>query len=604
MQDRFNAEVAKRLRTLTLALALLYLFYAPSHLFVIGGANGVVMAAVALASSALFMGLYRRWGAQPVRPARAHPAAALLVSVVLGNCLAHLYLTAEIEQTTNVLLLIVALGSLLLSLPWLLGCVAASALAWGLVVLALPNATSDILHYGFALFAASLFSVLIYIVRARMLGNLERTVASLRESEERFQRLADASFEGILVHDKGTIIDANARLGAMIGFGPDELIGRHVSEFVTGESVAFVQERTSSDEVRSEPAEVIGRRRDGSSLSVELLERPLPYKERTVRVVAVRDLSVYKRTEAALRRSQAELREKNRELEHANRLKSEFLATMSHELRTPLTAVLGFSQLLGDELFGPLNEKQREQVRSIHDSGSHLLSLISDILDLSKIEVDRVSLTRQEREVAPLLRDALEVVRSSADAKGIHLSAQLGAGVTTLYCDATRVKQVLYNYLGNAIKFTPIGGEVTLRAREVDGALHVEVEDNGIGVAAEDLPKLFQPFSQVDSSLARNYGGTGLGLALSKRLVELHGGEVWVRSTPGEGSCFGFSLPSTALDSENGAFGAGEGETLEEGSEPRRAPSANDTASAGRGEKASKDEVLKLETKPQAPRTP
>ncbi len=555
MQDRFNSEVAKRLRTVTLVLALLYLFYAPSHLFVISGANGFVMAAVALASSALFIGLYRRWGAQPVHPVRAHPAAALLVSVVLGNCLAHLYLTAEIEQTTNVLLLIVALGSLLLSLPWLLGCVAMSALAWGLVVLALPNATSDILHYSFALFAASLFSVLIYAVRARMLGNLERTVTSLRESEERFQRLADASFEGILVHDKGTIIDTNARLGAMIGFGPDELIGRHVSEFVTGESVAFVQERTSSGEVRSEPAEVTGRRRDGSSLSVELLERPLPYKERTVRVVAVRDLSVYKRTEAALRRSQAELREKNRELEHANRLKSEFLATMSHELRTPLTAVLGFSQLLGDELFGPLNEKQREQVRSIHDSGSHLLSLISDILDLSKIEADRVSLTRQEREVAPLLQGALEVVRSSADAKGIHLSAQLGVGVTTLYCDATRVKQVLYNYLGNAIKFTPIGGEVTLHAREVDGALHVEVEDNGIGVAAEDLPKLFQPFSQVDSSLARNYGGTGLGLALSKRLVELHGGEVWVRSTPGEGSCFGFSLPNILLG-EGGAVHA------------------------------------------------
>ena len=554
LQDRFNLEVAKRLRTVTLVLALLYLFYAPSHLLVIGGADGFVMAAVALASSALFIVLYWRWGAQSVRPARAHPAAALLVGTVLVNCLAHLYLTADIEQSTNILLLIVALGSLLLSLPWLLGCVAASILAWGLVVLALPNAaTSDVLHYGFALFAASLFSVIIYTVRARMLGDLERTVASLQESEERFQRLADASFEGILVHDRGTILDANERLGAMTGFRPDELVGRHASEFVAGESAAFVLERTSSDEVYSNPAEVVGRRRDGSTLAVELLERPLPYKERTVRVVAVRDLSVYKRTEAALRRSQAELREKNSELEHANRLKSEFLATMSHELRTPLTAVLGFSQLLGDELFGPLNDKQQEQVRSIHDSGAHLLSLISDILDLSKIEADRVSLTRAETDAVALLQGALEVVRPSAEAKGINLHAQLGC-VGSLYCDAMRVKQVLYNYLGNAIKFTPIGGEVILCANEVGGALHVEVADNGIGIAAADLPKLFQPFSQVDSSLSRNYGGTGLGLALSKRLVELHGGEVWVRSEPGEGSCFGFSLPN--IFEERGAVPA------------------------------------------------
>ncbi len=563
LQERFDLEVARQLRTVALVLALLYLFYAPSHLFVLEGAAALIMAAVALVSSALFITLYRRWGARPVRAARAHPCAALLVGIVLGNCLTHLYLTAEIEQTTNVLLLIVALGSLLLSLPWLLGLVGVTLLSWGLVVVTLPEtATAGTLHYGFALFAASLFSVLIYTVRSSILKRLaseqrtlERTVASLRESEERFQRLADASFEGIVVHEKGLILDANARLGAMIGYRPDELIGQHVGEFVGAESVAFVRERTASDVVRSQPAEIVGRRRDGSLLPVELLERSLPYKERTVRVAAVRDLSDYKRTEAALRSSQAELRENNTALERANRLKSEFLATMSHELRTPLTAVLGFSQLLADELFGPLNDKQQEQVKSIHDSGSHLLSLINDLLDLSKIEADRVSLTRRQTPMEPLLQEALEGVRPSAAAKGIQLAAALGS-LAPFSCDPLRVKQVLYNYLANAVKFTPLGGRVELRAQEVGGWLRVEVEDNGIGIAEDDLAKLFQPFSQVDSSLARNYGGTGLGLALSKRLVELHGGEVWVRSTPGEGSCFGFSLPNTLLEEEQGAVHA------------------------------------------------
>ena len=583
LQEKFNLEVARGLRTIALVLALLYLFYVPSHLLVMDAPNGVIMAGTALASSSLFAVFFRRWGVRDVRPERAHPYLVLLASVILVNCLLHLYLTAEIEQTTNVLLLIVALGSLVLSLPWLLASIASTALGWWLVVTVLPAATNTV-HYSFALLAASLMALLIYTVRSRILGrlerqrrDLERTVASLQESEERFQRLADASFEGIVVHERGVILDANERLGAMVGFRPDELIGRHVSAFVSDANVPFILERTSSGENYSQPAQIVGRKRDGSLLPVELLERPLPYKERTVRVAAVRDLSVYKRTEAALRSSQAELREKNAELERANRLKSEFLATMSHELRTPLTAVLGFSQLLADELFGPLNDKQREQVRSIHDSGSHLLSLISDILDLSKIEADRVSLTRRRTHMEPLLREALNVVRAGAEAKGIALSLGLGP-LSPLECDPMRVKQVLYNYLGNAVKFTPLGGRVDLRAHEVGGWLRVEVEDNGVGIADDDLGKLFQPFSQVDSSLSRNYGGTGLGLALSKRLVELHGGEVWVRSAPDEGSCFGFSLPSTTGEEELGAA------YVEDA-----APSVEDAREVASGEVASKN---------------
>ena len=246
--------------------------------------------------------------------------------------------------------------------------------------------------------------------------------------------------------------------------------------------------------------------------------------------------------EVELHAKQRDIEHANVELAQANRLKSEFLANMSHELRTPLTAIIGFSELLKEELFGPLNDKQTDYVRDILEAGHHLLALINDILDLSKIEAGQMELAPAEVDVAELLEGVLSVIRERAQKAELSLHAAL-PNALPLYADPRKLKQVLYNLLSNAVKFTPLGGEVRLRVEERPDAVHFFVTDTGIGISEADVGGLFREFSQVDSSLSRRHDGTGLGLALSKRLIELHGGSIWVESEIGKGSTFGFWVP-------------------------------------------------------------
>ena len=238
----------------------------------------------------------------------------------------------------------------------------------------------------------------------------------------------------------------------------------------------------------------------------------------------------------------AELSQKGRELEVASEHKSHFLANMSHELRTPLNAILGFSQVLRQRLFGPINEKQEEYLDDILSSGNHLLSLINDVLDLSKVEAGQVEL-----EVASFsLREALErgvvMVREPAAKHGVRLSLELAPGVDLVDGDERRLRQVVFNLLSNAVKFTPEGGSIVVASAQVDGEVRVSVTDTGPGIAAEDRERIFEEFMQTDVGVQQSEG-TGLGLALSKRLVELHGGRIWVESEPGHGSRFVFTLP-------------------------------------------------------------
>jgi CheY-like chemotaxis protein len=261
--------------------------------------------------------------------------------------------------------------------------------------------------------------------------------------------------------------------------------------------------------------------------------------------------------------------QKNAELEDASRMKSEFLANMSHELRTPLNAIIGFSEVLRDGLMGDLTDKQRGFISDIFGSGKHLLSLINDILDLSKVEAGRMTLDLESMPVGSMFVNSLSIIREKAASRRIRVDLDIGDedhGV--IQADPRKVKQILYNMLSNAVKFTPEGGHVTLRARPVRRAavgrasgswtgryfplpdsafadfLEIRVTDSGIGIPPEALAQLFRPFSQIDSGLARKFEGTGLGLAMVKLLAELHGGSVAVESTVGEGSCFTVWLPS------------------------------------------------------------
>jgi len=237
-----------------------------------------------------------------------------------------------------------------------------------------------------------------------------------------------------------------------------------------------------------------------------------------------------------------EIEQKSRELETASRHKSEFLANMSHELRTPLNAVIGFSEVLQEQLFGPINDKQTEYIRDILESGRHLLSLINDILDLSKIEAGRMELEANDFDLPGTIENALILVRERAGRHGIALVHEVDDRLGSIHADQRKVKQVLLNLLTNALKFTPDGGRVEVCARAVDGVAEISVADTGIGIATEDQAAVFEEFRQVGTA-AKKVEGTGLGLAISRKFIELHGGRIWLTSEVGVGSTFAFTLP-------------------------------------------------------------
>jgi signal transduction histidine kinase len=238
-----------------------------------------------------------------------------------------------------------------------------------------------------------------------------------------------------------------------------------------------------------------------------------------------------------------EIEDKSRQLEAASQHKSEFLANMSHELRTPLNAIIGFSEVLTERMFGELNEKQDEYLKDIYASGQHLLSLINDILDLSKIEAGRMELELGEFHLPQAIDNALVLVRERALRRGITLAQAIDPALSEIRGDERKVKQVLLNLLSNAIKFTPEGGRIELRAKEASGVVEISVSDTGVGIAPEDQGAIFEEFRQVGTT-AKKVEGTGLGLTLSRKFVELHGGRIWVESQVEAGSTFTFTLPA------------------------------------------------------------
>jgi signal transduction histidine kinase len=238
-----------------------------------------------------------------------------------------------------------------------------------------------------------------------------------------------------------------------------------------------------------------------------------------------------------------EIEEKSRLLEVANQHKSEFLANMSHELRTPLNAIIGFSEVLLQRMFGELNPKQDEYLQDVLSSGRHLLSLINDILDLSKVEAGRMELELARFDLPQAMQDTLVLVRERAARHGIDLHLEVDGGVGEIVADERKIKQVMLNLLSNAVKFTPEGGRVDVRTVPTDGGVEISVADTGIGIAPENQELIFEEFRQVGGDYAHKREGTGLGLTLARRFVELHGGRIWVKSQPGLGSTFTFSIP-------------------------------------------------------------
>jgi signal transduction histidine kinase/uncharacterized protein (DUF302 family) len=327
---------------------------------------------------------------------------------------------------------------------------------------------------------------------------------------------------------------------------------REYPEAVVVMMTAYGSEQVAAEALRGGADDYIAKPIDLQRLR-ELLTRNLEKQrlraERQSLIRRLKDSNRYlMRQHAALRRADEEILQVNRQLEQSNRYKSEFLANMSHELRTPLNAILGFSEILLDTTMNLTPGERIEFLRNIHGSGQHLLGLINDILDLAKIEAGKMELHLEVVDVAHALHEVTSILEPMARQQGLKLVSEGIATASLIQADHSKLKQVLYNLLSNAVKFTQAPGTVTLTVQDSPEQLLIAVRDTGIGIKPQDLPKLFREFEQLDGSYTRRYQGTGLGLALCRRFVEMHGGRIWAESEFGQGSTFTFTLPRQARE--------------------------------------------------------
>jgi len=388
----------------------------------------------------------------------------------------------------------------------------------------------------------------------------------LRDQQFYTRSLIESNIDALMMTDPaGIISDVNQQMIALTGRTRDELIGAPSKIFFTEPALAEAAIKRVLTEDKVSDYELTVRARNGVETVVSYNAATFHDRDRKLQGVfaAARDVTERKRFERALEA-------KNIELEHASRMKTEFLATMSHELRTPLNAIIGFSEALKDGLMGATTALQHESIDDIFASGQHLLSLINDILDLSKVEAGKMALELEAVDFHQLLSNSLTIVRETAAAQQINLELDIGDGLDMLQLDMRKTKQIVYNLLSNAVKFSTPGGEVKLRARTVARGMvgmlpgtwpvhrfpHVDnefndfveicVSDHGIGISQNDMPRLFRAFSQIDSGLARKFEGTGLGLAMVRQLAELQGGAVAVASAERQGARFAVWLPIRA----------------------------------------------------------
>jgi PAS domain S-box-containing protein len=371
--------------------------------------------------------------------------------------------------------------------------------------------------------------------------------------EEIYRSLLSSSADAVVIYDlerKATYV--NPAFTRIFGWTPEEVLGSRIP-FVPKEehdsTDALMQDIVEAGSPRSS-IETKRFTRDGRVLDISLsasLYHDHEGKPAGILVVS-RDISDQKRAAKELEKAFAAATQLRAEAEAANLAKSEFLANMSHELRTPLNAIIGFSEVLADQIFGNLNDKQLRHVGHVVNSGHHLLQVINEILDLSKVESGTMELRPDRTDVPELMENALMMIRETALKNGLRTKLRVDeefAG-TYVYVDQVKMKQILFNLLSNAARFTPEGGTIELEARRNNDLLQVRVADTGIGVEQKDRERIFRSFEQVDSSYARRQQGTGLGLTLTKRLVELHGGRIWVESEgDGKGSTFTFEIPTT-----------------------------------------------------------
>jgi PAS domain S-box-containing protein len=371
---------------------------------------------------------------------------------------------------------------------------------------------------------------------------LKRAGEELRQSQERSQLMVEnvADYAILMLDQEGRVVSWNAGAQRIKGYCAEEILGQHFSQFYPREDVERGKPQHEL-EVAAAEGRLVNEgwrvRKDGSTFWANVVITALRDESGSLRGFGkvTRDMTESKLAQEALVHAKDEA-------ERANKFKDQFLSTMSHELRTPLNAVLGFSDLLADERYGSLNERQKRYVSNIHGGGQHLLKLISDILDLSKIEAGRMDLAIQDVPIESAFSEVLSTLRPLAEKKSQTLSQNAQAHLI-VRADITRFRQMLMNLAGNAIKFTPEGGRIELEARQTNGQIRIEVRDTGPGIPPGEQERIFQAFYRLRQS-GEATEGTGLGLAITQRLAELHGSKLGLDSQAGQGSCFYFSLPA------------------------------------------------------------
>ncbi len=403
-----------------------------------------------------------------------------------------------------------------------------------------------------------LLQAIVRDITERKLAEIE-----LRDSSERFQTIFDMLPWGVCITnpEDGTFLHVNPSFGGVLGYSNEEMIG-HTSLGLNiwrsnDDRDAMIRGVRENGEFQGE---VVLQRKDGVFINANLCAKLIPLDGLKSILVVIEDITERKQAAEAIRELNASLErrvaERTSELavardraEAADRLKSAFLATMSHELRTPLNSIIGFTGIILLELAGPLTAEQRKQLEMVQNSSTHLMALINDVLDISKIEAGQLEVRREPFDLRTSIMKVIGIVKPMADKKGLGLSVEMAAETAFLTSDPRRVEQIMMNLLNNAIKFTERGG-VTLAAQIVPdpfvtshSEIRISVTDTGMGIKTEDLGKLFQPFRQIDTGLSRQHEGTGLGLAICRRLTELLGGKITVESNWGQGSVFTLSLP-------------------------------------------------------------